>query len=61
MENFSDGLARVELNYKYGFINKRGEQIIPCIYNDASLWVSCGLVFLEIDKNGDVSVKKEMK
>ena len=30
---FSDGMARVRINHKYGFINKKGELVIPCIYD----------------------------
>ncbi len=33
--NFYDGLASVALNDKLGFINKRGELVIPCIYDEA--------------------------
>ena len=28
------GLANVELNNKWGFINKKGEVVIPFIYDD---------------------------
>ena len=31
---FQKGLPRVELNDKWGFINKKGEMIIQPIYND---------------------------
>ena len=30
---YSDGLAMVMLNYKYGFIDKSGTEIIPCKYD----------------------------
>lgn len=33
--NFYDGLAAVAMNDKIGFINKRGELTIPCIYEEA--------------------------
>lgn len=33
--NFYDGLASVAMNDKLGFINKRGELVIPCIYDEA--------------------------
>jgi hypothetical protein len=32
---FSEGLARVLLNDKTGFINKNGNIVIECIYDDA--------------------------
>ena len=31
--DFSEGLAKVELNDKYGFINKEGKEIVPCKYD----------------------------
>ena len=33
--DFSEGLATVKLNDKYGYIDKTGKEIIPCKYNDA--------------------------
>ena len=30
---FSDGLAEVAKDRLYGFINAKGEKVIPCIYN----------------------------
>ena len=30
---YSDGLAMVMLNYKYGFIDKSGTEVIPCKYD----------------------------
>src|SRR6185312_6668155 len=33
--NFYDGLAAVAMNDKIGFINKRGDLVIPCIYDEA--------------------------
>ena len=34
-DSFSEGRARVELNGKYGFIDKTGTKIIPCKYDSA--------------------------
>ena len=56
--SFSEGLARVKLNGKWGFIDKSGKEIIPCIYDEA--WSSSeGLACVElngkrgfIDKSG---------
>ena len=31
---FSEGLARVKLNGKWGFINKIGEEVIPLKYDE---------------------------
>jgi hypothetical protein len=33
---FSNGLAKIKKNDKYGFINKNNELVIPCIYDNAS-------------------------
>lgn len=33
---FSEGLAKVELNGKCGFIDKSGKLIVPCIYEAGS-------------------------
>ena len=32
--DFSEGLARVEINGKWGYINKQGESVIPARYDD---------------------------
>lgn len=31
--NFHEGLARVEKENKYGYIDKNGKEVVPCIYN----------------------------
>jgi len=31
--DFSEGLANVSLNWKHGFVNKKGELVIDCIYD----------------------------
>ena len=31
--SFSEGLAGVEINGKWGFIDKRGNEVIPCKYD----------------------------
>lgn len=35
VRNFSEGLAAIEVDGKYGFIDKKGEIAIPCIYSYA--------------------------
>ena len=42
VSSFSEGLAGVEQNEKWGFINTKGEVVIPCIYDEAT-WFSEGL------------------
>jgi hypothetical protein len=34
-DDFTDGLARVQRNGKYGYINPKGEAAIPLVYDDA--------------------------
>lgn len=34
VHNFSEGFAKVELNGKWGFINQKGEEIIPLKYDN---------------------------
>ena len=46
---YSEGLAMVMLNYKYGFIDKSGTLVIPCKYEDAESF-SEGLA--EVKLNG---------
>ena len=48
---FENGLIMVSKNGKYGFINKMGQLIIPCIYDSAGRWDSCITVSLD-DKSG---------
>ena len=40
-EPFENGVARVEKNDKYGYINKKGEFIIPCTYDDYKIKDGC--------------------
>lgn len=35
LSQFKEGLARVKYYDKYGFINKSGKEVIPCIYDEA--------------------------
>lgn len=46
--DFSDGLAEVKLNGKYGFIDKTGKEVVLCKYDD--VWESSeGLARVELD------------
>ena len=49
--NFSESLAKVEKDYKYGFIDKIGKEIIPPIYDYANNY-SEGLVCVRCEGNG---------
>ncbi|GEM_PF-610110 len=44
---FYDGLARIEINKKHGFINKENEYIIRPTYNDASWYADNGLMLIK--------------
>ena len=47
---FSDGLAVVELNDKFGYIDKTGREVIPLIYDYASEFAA-GLASVELHGN----------
>ena len=34
-DDFNEGFARVQKDYKYGYINTKGEQIVECKFDDA--------------------------
>ncbi len=34
---FSEGIAKVEMNGKYGYIDKSGREVVPCRYDDADI------------------------
>lgn len=48
-ENFMDGMARVKLNGKYGFINAQGQLTVPLIYDECG-YFSDG--FARVKKDG---------
>ena len=50
VQGFSEGLAAVEINGMWGFIDKEGKQVIPCIYDDVGSY-SEGLAPIEINGN----------
>ena len=60
--DFSDGLASIKLNNKYGFIDKTGKSVIPCIYDRAGSF-SEGLAYVYLnnkwgffDKTGELVI-----
>jgi hypothetical protein len=57
--NFQEGLAAIEKNGKWGFINKSGEMVIPFVYEDVVRYFEEGIVggFSE----GLIAVKKNSK
>ncbi len=46
---FSEGLARVERDGKYGFIDKTGQEVITLKYDDTGLFFSDGLARVELN------------
>jgi len=55
--SFSEGLAAVELNGKYGFIDKKGNLVIQPVYDNAYLFPEgLALVFLN-GKRGYIDTK----
>ena len=56
IENFHEGVARVKSDGKYGYINLNGQEIIPCIHEDAAERFSEGVACVDgntfIDKRG---------
>lgn len=40
MDDFRDGMARVELNKKYGFVDENGKMIVPMIYDEVQTFTS---------------------
>jgi len=62
---FKFGVAKVVFSRKYGFIDKYGNEIIPCIYNDAKLFSNSYLlnasVIGNVFKDGLQAVKLEEK
>ena len=61
VDKFSEGLARVEQNGKYGLINTQGEVVAPCIYDYGTGDFSEGLVRVtQNDKYGFINTKGEV-
>ncbi len=61
--SFSDGLALIEMNDRYGFINSKNETKISPIYDDADYFFENGLAPVEqngkwgyINKKGDMKI-----
>jgi protein TonB len=48
---YSEGLIRVALDGKYGYIDENGREIIPCIYDEAAEHFANGIA--EVSKNGE--------
>ena len=57
--SFFEGFAKVELDGKYGFVNKQGEEVVPCKYDDVGFF-SGGFAKVHLDgKWGKVNTRGE--
>ena len=59
MTIFKENLARVKRNEKYGYINKKGEEIIPLEYDSAGVFSSGIAVAFKGGKAGAINNKNE--
>ncbi|MCH3882975.1 MULTISPECIES: DUF4852 domain-containing protein [Tenacibaculum] len=49
-KNFKEGLARIQINEKYGFINTKGQVVIPPLYDRVASRFESGLAWVK--RNG---------
>lgn len=49
--DFEEGLALVVKDGKYGFVNKKGDIVIPLIYDDVCDFYG---VFARVEKDGEI-------
>lgn len=49
-QTYVNGLARVKLNNQYGFIDKKGDLIVPTIYQEAAKQYSEGMVSVMVNR-----------
>lgn len=55
---FSDGLARVRKDDKWGYVDLQGNEVIPCRYNMTTGRFSEGLAFVETEMDWDYNAAK---
>ena len=48
-KQFNEGVAMVKVNSRWGAIDNRGKQIIPCIYEDVSRYFQDGLATVKLN------------
>ena len=58
-ENFTNGVAKVRRNNKWGSIDILGREIIPCIYYDASLTLITPCIYDYVSKYGALILVKK--
>jgi hypothetical protein len=66
VEAFSEGLAKVKLGDKYGYVNTKGERVIPATYREAKDFTegmaavsTDGTSWGYIDKSGKVVISEK--
>lgn len=57
--SFSEGLACVKKGDKYGFIDKLGHEIIPCMYDGNSTCYNKRIIVKRGDKEGCINIENE--
>lgn len=48
---YSEGFIYTKRDGKYGFLDKNGDEVIPCIYNDVIMNFKNGLALVELSEN----------
>lgn len=51
---FHDGLAKVRRNWKYGFIDEKGQEVIPCKYEGVYGWFENGFCIVQKNSADDL-------
>ena len=57
--DFSNGLAKVKRNDKSGFINTKGEEVIPCVYDYIESFADGLALIAQDNKWGYINIKGE--
>lgn len=60
LTGFFEGLAKVKRNGKFGFINKKGEEIIPLEYDETGLFSNGIAAVVKSGKTGAINKKNEL-
>lgn len=54
IEEYHDGLAKVRKNWKYGFIDEKGQEVIPCKYEGVYGWFENGFCIVQKNSTDDL-------
>ena len=55
--NFSEGLAGVKLNGKFGFIDNTGKQVVPCVYDDVRYFSAFDIIVAIVGESEENQVR----